>query len=188
MTAWLAIYNGSGRAAVQLAAKCRFLAILCALVIACLPKPLMADDLPRLVLFDIELHDASHEGQIDGVREDQSRRLQTLNLEAGKLFENTGLYQLVDISSAADEIEKLKPLRKCNGCDIDIAKRFNADYAVLGFVYKVSNLILEIHLYLRDAKTGAVVNHMHTNIRGNTDESWLRGLRWLIKNRLKPKE
>lgn len=188
MTATLATYRRPACAVVQLAARCRFLAILCVFVIACLPAPLLAKDLPRLVLFDIELHDASHEGQIDGVREDQSRRLQRLNLEAAKLFEKTGLYQLVDISSAADEIEKLKPLRRCNGCDLDIAKRFNADYAVLGSVYKVSNLILEIHLYLRDAKTGAVINHMHTNIRGNTDESWLRGLRWLIKNRLKPNE
>ncbi|NNF79266.1 MAG: DUF3280 domain-containing protein [Rhizobiales bacterium] len=91
----------------------------------------------------------------------------------------------MDVSSVADEIEKLSPLQRCNGCDIDIAKRFGADYVVLGVVYKVSNLILEIHLYLRDVKTGQVLNHMHTNIRGNTDNSWLRGLRWLIKNRLK---
>ena len=79
-------------------------------------------------------------------------------------------------------------MRRCNGCDIDIAKKFDADFVVLGFVYKVSNLILEIHLFLRDAKTGQVINHMHTNIRGNTDESWMRGLRWLVKNRLKPHE
>lgn len=148
----------------------------------------LAAELPRLVLFDLEMQDESHEGELDGQREDQQRRLQILNAEAKLLFERTGRYQLVDISPAAEEIEKLSPLRRCNGCDIDIAKKFDADFVVLGFVYKVSNLILEIHLFLRDAKTGQVINHMHTNIRGNTDESWLRGLRWLMKNRLKPHE
>ncbi len=150
--------------------------------------PVSAGDLPRLALFDIELQDTSHEGERDGLREDQQLRLKLLNAEAKRLFENTGRYKLVDISSAAEEIEKFRPLTRCNGCDIDIAKRFEAEYVVLGVVHKVSNLILEIHLYLRDTKTGQVLNHMHTNIRGNTDESWLRGLRWLIKNRLKPQQ
>lgn len=149
------------------------------------PTQAGAADLPKLILFGMELQDTSHEGEIDGIREDQQKRLKLLDTEAEALFKATGHYQLVDVSSAAKEIEEGRPLRRCNGCDIDIAKKFNADYVILGVVYKVSNLILEIHLYLRDAKTGAVLNHMHTNIRGNTDQSWLRGLRWLIKNRLK---
>lgn len=144
-----------------------------------------ASDRPRLILFGMELQDTSHEGEIDGVREDQQKRLKLLDAEAEALFKATGYFELVDVSSAARQIEEGRPLRRCNGCDIDIAKTFNADYVILGVVYKVSNLILEIHLYQRDAKTGQVVNHMHTSIRGNTDQSWLRGLRWLIKNRLK---
>ena len=86
--------------------------------------PVSAGDLPRLALFDIELQDTSHEGERDGLREDQQLRLNLLNAEAKKLFENTGRYKLVDISSAAEEIEKFRPLTRCNGCDIDIAKRF----------------------------------------------------------------
>ena len=88
------------------------------------------------------------------------------------------------MSSAQALIEEKRPLRSCNGCDVDIAKSFGATRSVLGVVYKVSNLILEIHLYLRDTSSGKVLKHMHTNIRGNTDESWLRGVRWLIRNRL----
>jgi len=152
---------------------------------ALLPARATAGELPKLILYGMELQDTSHEGELDGLREDQQKRLKLLDAEAKALFSATGHYELVDVSSVAEEIEKLSPLQRCNGCDIDIAKRFGADYVVLGVVYKVSNLILEIHLYFRDVKTGQVLNHMHTNIRGNTDQSWLRGLRWLIKNRLK---
>ncbi len=152
---------------------------------AMLPDRAQAADLPKLILYGIQLQDTSHEGELDGIREDQQKRLKLLDAEAKALFSATGHYELVDVSSVADEIEKLSPLQRCNGCDIEIAKRFGADYVVLGVVYKVSNIILEIHLYLRDVKTGQVLIHMHTNIRGNTDDSWLRGLRWLVKNRLK---
>ena len=150
-----------------------------------MPGPAFAGGPPKLVLYGMELQDTSHEGELRGVREDQQQRLALLDREARALFQATGYFELVDVSSAAKEIEEGRPLRRCNGCDIDIAKRLGADYVVLGVVYKVSNLILEIHLYLREVKTGQVVNHMHTNIRGNTDKSWLRGLRWLVKNRLK---
>ena len=47
---------------------------------------------------------------------------------------------------------------------------------------KVSNLILNINLQLRDVATGKLVQAASTDIRGNTDESWEHGIRYLIKN------
>ncbi len=147
-----------------------------------------AGDRERLVLFDFELQDASHEGKLRGTRDDETARIALLSAELRKLIEATRRYEIADISSAAAEISKRRPLRSCNGCDIEIARRFGASRSLLSVVYKVSNLILEIHLYLRDTDTGKVINHMHANIRGNSDESWLHGLRWLIRNRLQPAE
>ena len=51
-----------------------------------------------------------------------------------------------------------------------------------GTVQKVSNLILNINLYVMDAD-GEERAHS-ADIRGNTDEAWRRGLDWLIRNRL----
>lgn len=162
-------------------------------IVACLVMVVTAfqarsGDRQRLAIFDIELQDASHEGELHGKRRDETDRLALLSTELRKLIEKTQRYKIVDISAAAAEISKKRPLRSCNGCDVEIAKRFGASQSLLSVVYKVSNLILEIHLYLRDTESGKVINHMHANIRGNTDESWLHGLRWLIRNRLKPSE
>lgn len=151
-----------------------------------MPAPLQAraGDRLRLVIFGMELQDVSHEGELRGKRADETAMIIYINSELHKLIEATQRYEIVDISTAAEEIAKARPLRTCNGCDIDIARRFGASQSLLGIVYKVSNLILEIHLYLRDTASGQVINHMHANIRGNTRESWVRGLRWLIRNRL----
>jgi hypothetical protein len=54
----------------------------------------------------------------------------------------------------------------------------------VAWVQKVSNLILNINISISDAKTGAVLAQGYADIRGNTDESWRRGLEWIVKNRL----
>jgi hypothetical protein len=53
-------------------------------------------------------------------------------------------------------------------------------------VHKVSNLILSITLVEMEAgPAGGARRAVHSaEIRGNTDDSWLRGLRWLLRNRL----
>lgn len=158
--------------------------IMAGMAIAVLHHAALGEERPRLALFDFELQDVSHEGALNEPRKDETARLDLLSAELRKLIAATDRYEIVDLSAAREEIAGRRPLRTCNGCDIEIAKRLGATQSVLGMVYKVSNLILEIHLYLRDTKTGQVINHMHANIRGNTDESWLRGLRWLIRNRL----
>ena len=39
-------------------------------------------------------------------------------------------------------------------------------------------------IFVRDAKTGANVAVMQAEMRGDTDESWLRAVDWLVRNRL----
>ena len=59
-----------------------------------------------------------------------------------------------------------------------------AELAITGTVQKVSNLILNINIYVRDASSGATIAAMSADMRGNTDKSWSRTLDWLVRNRL----
>ena len=52
------------------------------------------------------------------------------------------------------------------------------------WVQKVSNLILNLNIEVRDAATDQPVYASSVDIRGNTDESWLRAVDWLVRNRL----
>jgi hypothetical protein len=51
-------------------------------------------------------------------------------------------------------------------------------------VEKVSTLILTISLFERDVASGKLVQVAIAQIRGNTDQSWSRGVKWLVRNRL----
>jgi hypothetical protein len=51
-------------------------------------------------------------------------------------------------------------------------------------VQKVSNLIINLNIYLRDVKTGNMIMAASADMRGNTDESWSRAMSYLVRNRL----
>jgi hypothetical protein len=51
-------------------------------------------------------------------------------------------------------------------------------------VQKVSNLILNMNIYLRDVHTGHLITSMSADFRGNTDESWSRAASYLLRNRV----
>jgi hypothetical protein len=95
-----------------------------------------------------------------------------------------GGYELVQLTRFEPEIARAQPLRKCNGCEADLARQIGAEVAITGTVQNVSNLILNLNIYVRDAASGKLARAMSVDIRGNTDESWLRGVRWLVANRL----
>ena len=64
---------------------------------------------------------------------------------------------------------------------IEWAREAGADLAVWGTVQKVSNLILNENVYIDDARSGSRYFSQSVDIRGNTDESWVRGMRYLLR-------
>jgi hypothetical protein len=151
-------------------------AIALAVAIAAATPALAAE---RVAVFDAELHDTSGEG----VRDDQQRRLALLTGELRDALAGSGRYQLVDIAPLRERLATGPSLRSCGTCLPAAATELGAELALLPVVNKVSNLILSITLVQVEA--GGARRAVHSaEIRGNTDESWLRGLRWLLRNRL----
>lgn len=65
-----------------------------------------------------------------------------------------------------------------------MARALGADYAVVGEVQKVSNLILAMNLYVKEVSTGRQIRGQAVDIRGNTDESWQRGMRYILERNI----
>jgi hypothetical protein len=138
----------------------------------------------KAAIFPLELIDASIEGELAGPRGDETQRLVLATRELRMLAARDVGYEVVDLAAFSVEIEKAAPLHRCGGCEIDLARRAGADLAITGAVRKVSNLILGFTIEVREVASGTVLRVVQASIRGNTDESWLRGIRWLVANRL----
>jgi hypothetical protein len=137
----------------------------------------------KVAVFEFELIDTSLEGATNGPRADEQRRLSRLAEELRSRLAGSGRYVPVDISPVAEDARRSN-LQACGGCDAELARRAGAELAVTGTVQKISNLILNMNIYVRDAANGRLVNQMSADFRGNTDESWSRALDWLVRNRL----
>lgn len=153
-----------------------------ALALALAVWPAAAAEPAKVAVFDLELVDTSLESGARLPEQEQRRARATAELR--RLFAESGRVQLVDLAPQAETLRRREPLRNCNGCEEDIARALGADYQVLGLVQKTSNLILSFAVTVKDVRSGQVVRAGQVDIRGNTDENWLRGVRWLVKNRL----
>ncbi len=70
--------------------------------------------------------------------------------------------------------------RNCNGCELDIGRALDADVVILCWVQKVSNLILNINIEVKDVASGNTLYTKSVDLRSNSDNSWLRGIRYMV--------
>jgi hypothetical protein len=140
-------------------------------------------DPPKLAVFDFELVDTSLQGEVYGPRSDEHDRLVRVGDQLRKGLSESGKFQIVDITPV-NAAAHGSNLQACGGCDVRFAQQLGADLFITGVVQKVSNLILNINVYLRDAHSGQIVTAASTDMRGNTDESWSRAMSYLVRNRL----
>jgi hypothetical protein len=145
--------------------------------------PPRAAEPPRLAVFDLEMIDSSLDGQMYGTRADERDRLSRVGDQLRKELGESGKFRIVDIAPVNAAAHQSN-LRACGGCDVKLAQQLNADLEMTGVVQKVSNLILNINVYLRDVHSGRLVAAASVDMRGNTDESWSRATRYVIRERL----
>jgi uncharacterized protein DUF2380 len=126
-----------------------------------------------LALPEFGLIDAMRELSSEEARRETDRRLALVGAELARQLEVRGMYRVLKSSH--------EPLG-CNGCEVDIAKALGTERVALCWVQKVSNLILNLNIEVRSVDTGETVYAKSVDIRGNTDESWLRGVRRLVDN------
>lgn len=148
-------------------------------------SPTFGAPVPHSVaVFEFELIDTSLEGASRGVDKDETARLTRITGLLRDLLAASGKYKVVDLAPAADKIADAGLIRGCNGCDLTIAASVGAERAITGTIQKISTLILTLSIYERDVASGREVRVAIAQIRGNTDESWTRGVEWLVRNRL----
>ena len=91
---------------------------------------------------------------------------------------------LADLTPIAAKLEEAAPLHKCNGCDTDLARAAGADLAVLGKVQKLTAVLIHIDVAVKDVAADTILKSVSVDVQGDTEESWTRGVRWLVRNRL----
>lgn len=146
----------------------------------------------KLAIFPIDMSMPKSEEDffkgVTGPTEAEQTRLAMAEAELRKRLGDDKRYELIDMTPIKDEIAAVRPIYECNGCEIDIAAKAKADLAMTSVVEKISETHLSLTVAIVDVAQSKLVSNASVLIQGNTDESWLHGVRWLVKNRLMAKE
>jgi len=137
----------------------------------------------KLALFRFELDDFSAAATVDESPAD-AEQLARVTDDVRALLVQSGRYDLVDLSGADAAPLKKHDLRSCNGCDAAIALQFGADQSLVGVVKRISRAEYQVRYELRDARTGAMLSEADTGLRMGALDSWGRGAKRLVKDRL----
>lgn len=157
-------------------------------VLFCLTAPATAREVdtpaPKIAaVMEFELIDDMRDYERPEVKAAQDLRIGLISDALRRELLQRGMYRLADNNAAAELISNLKArqeLRDCNGCEIDIGRALGADVIIIGWVQKVSNLILNINIEVREVTSGRMLYVKSVDLRSNSDNSWLRGIRYMV--------
>ena len=112
-------------------------------------------------------------------------RMTALEGQFKLMLEASGGYKFVPMTPEVQaKIQSGQPVAACGGCEIEYGKALGADTIAWVQVQKISNLIMNMNVYIADVATNKMLFVHSVDIRGNTDESWSRSMAYLLKNYL----
>jgi hypothetical protein len=138
----------------------------------------------RIAVFPFELEDFSAAAGSIPPDDIDREQLRLSTEEARRLLAASGRYQLVDVGSANDQAAKAGKLWDCEGCEAQIAAGLAADQSMIGVITRISRTEYTVAYRIRGARSGAMVDAQHSDLRMGANVAWSRGVRWLIQNRL----
>ena len=137
-------------------------------------------------MLDFELIDEMRDLYPGGQPAGDQKRLKLISEQLRTEFEKNNFYTVLDPQRTSAAVQRARDsyryLHDCNGCDLDLARAAGAERVLTAWVQKVSNLILNINIEIKDAKSGDTVVRKSVDIRGNTDATWQRGIAFLVRD------
>lgn len=159
--------------------------VVIALVFAMHVIPAAAEKKISIVLLGTHLQ---NDNQIYEPTSDAERaRLEKIGQAFTEQLANSGQFDVRSVpQTMSAKITAGQTLGECGGCELDYGAALGVDAIAWINVQKVSNLILNLNVYIADVKSQKMTFVRSVDIRGNTDESWIRSINYVVKNYLLP--
>ncbi|WP_045836829.1 DUF3280 domain-containing protein [Hyphomicrobium sp. 99] len=140
-----------------------------------------AGEAPRLAFLGLRLQNDNE--SLEPTSDAERNRIGAIERQFTTSLEASGSYAVVPLTDdIRAKIASGQFVGSCGGCEAAFGKELKADRVAWITVQKVSNLILNMNLYIADPATDKLTFLKSVDIRGNTDESWSRSLKYLLDN------
>lgn len=153
------------------------------------PLPVGAAEVPGLAFAGFEvIDDQPDPARVAGL----NARVALVTAQMARGLDERGLYRVVDIGPAAAALERARAenefLHRCNGCLTGVGQAAGVRLVGVGWVQRVSNLILNMNLAIWDVQDDRMVLTKSVDIRGDNEESWRRGVAYMLRDMVERRE
>ncbi|CAA2138329.1 DUF3280 domain-containing protein [Hyphomicrobium sp. ghe19] len=151
------------------------------LQVPCIQQAGASPSPPRLAFLGLRLQNDNE--VLEPTTEAERNRISIIEKQFTSSLEAARSYSIVPLTNdIRAKIASGQFVGSCGGCEAEFGKELKADRVAWITVQKVSNLILNMNLYMADPATDKMTFLKSVDIRGNTDESWSRSLKYLLDN------
>jgi len=135
----------------------------------------------KLAILQLEIEDiTSASGSQPWHQESLHRLTDILGADLAK----ADIYEIVtqaNVDAATAAFAPISALHNCNGCEIDIARKVGADRVMVAWIFKMSLLVMALHVEIKDVSTGATVYRKIFDFKGDNEESWRRASKYMVR-------
>lgn len=163
----------------------RFVILLRILVIitfAVTPASSIAMQNERLVVLPFEIVDNT---PVPGGVERNEMMLEKLTNFISQKIDEAGIFDVVpqaDVNDTVNNAQLGTYIRTCNRCEYDLAKKVKGDKVMTGWIYKMSILILTMHIEVKDVQSEKILISKAYDFRGDNEKAWLRAAKYMVRD------
>ncbi|MGD8912437.1 MAG: DUF2380 domain-containing protein [Candidatus Thiodiazotropha sp.] len=103
----------------------------------------------------------------------------------GRTINNEGIFDVVSQTPVNDTVDAAQLgtyIRTCNQCEYDLAKKVEGDKVMTGWIYKMSILVLTLHIEVKDVASEKTIISKAYDFRGDNEKAWLRAARYMVRD------
>lgn len=158
------------------------LAILAICLIHIAPNQSMASEKERLVILPFEIIDNIPS---PGSKERNEQMLKNLTTFIGKKIKEHELFEVVTQNRVNDLVSAAQlgtEVHNCNLCEFDLARQAGGDKVMIGWIYKMSLLILTLHIEIKDVSGEKTIIRKAYDFRGDNEYAWSRAAKYMVRD------
>ncbi|MCU7942942.1 MAG: DUF3280 domain-containing protein [Candidatus Thiodiazotropha sp. (ex Cardiolucina cf. quadrata)] len=153
-------------------------------MIACILSPAAskAAQRERLVVLPFEIVDNT---PVPGGDTRHRKMLEKITGFIGETIEHEGIFDVVSQQQVNDAVNAARLgtyIHTCNHCEYDLAEMVEGDKVMIGWIYKMSMLILTMHIEVKDVESKKTVISKAYDFRGDNEKAWLRAARYMVRD------
>ncbi|MEW8191466.1 MAG: DUF3280 domain-containing protein [Candidatus Thiodiazotropha endolucinida] len=153
-------------------------------MIACFLSPAVSKGAQpeRMVVLPFEIVDNT---PVPGGNIRHQKMLEKITGFIGERIDSEGIFDVVSQQQVNDAVNTAQLgtyIRTCNHCEYDLAKMVEGDKVMIGWIYKMSTLILTMHIEVKDVESEKTVVSKAYDFRGDNEKAWLRAAKYMVRD------